>query len=78
MVDNQDGNFAFENNTRLGDRYVIQSRISAGGMGDVYRALDESNRVSVAIKTIQPRFLDDPKIQSMFHREGRLLSSRAR
>ena len=51
----------------------MHHRNSAGGMGDVYRALDESNRVSVAIKTIQPRFLDDPQIQSMFHREGRLL-----
>ncbi|MFT3699060.1 MAG: protein kinase [Kofleriaceae bacterium] len=38
---------------RLGDRYVIEAYVGAGGMGSVYRALDEKLGEHVALKLVK-------------------------
>ena len=49
--------------------YQIVSRLGAGGMGEVYRALDTRLGRDVAIKISQERF------SSRFEREARTISS---
>lgn len=47
---------------RLG-HFQIVSRLGRGGMGDVYRAMDESLQRYVALKVISERKVDDDKIR---------------
>lgn len=48
--------FELKPNDKLGDRYVIQAKLGEGGMGTVYRALDERNlNRPVAIKLINSK-----------------------
>ena len=57
---------------RVLDGYEILSKIAAGGMGVVYRALQlELNRV-VALKILFERFASTPKHLKQFFREARL------
>jgi serine/threonine protein kinase/tetratricopeptide (TPR) repeat protein len=52
-------------------RFRIVRRIGAGGMGDVYEAMDlELGRI--ALKTIRPEIADDPHILSQFKKEAQL------
>lgn len=48
--------------------YEIASRIGAGGMGIVYRALDSDGR-DVAIKLLRPEIADDPRSRERLARE---------
>src|SRR5262245_1553501 len=57
---------------RLG-QYTIGDLIGAGGMGEVYRARDETLGRDVAIKILPPRFASDPERLARFEREARLL-----
>ena len=50
---------------------VIQERLGTGGMGAVYRALDEQHHRQVAIKFLHPEFLFDPDRLARFQREGK-------
>jgi predicted Ser/Thr protein kinase len=54
--------------TRLGP-YQVESKIGAGGMGEVYRALDTRLRRKVALKVSQERFSD------RFEREARAVAA---
>src|SRR3954469_9752227 len=55
--------------------YEIQALIAAGGMGEVYRALDiRLNRI-VAIKTLPAHLSDDPDRRERFAREAQIVSS---
>ncbi|MBI4750952.1 MAG: protein kinase [Acidobacteria bacterium] len=48
--------FELKPNEKLGDRYVIQAKLGEGGMGTVYRAMDERNlNRPVAIKLINAK-----------------------
>jgi pimeloyl-ACP methyl ester carboxylesterase len=58
---------------RLG-RYRINSRIGAGGMGEVYRAHDDSLGRDVAIKILRAAS-SDPAARARFEREARALAS---
>src|SRR5262245_40176729 len=49
--------------------YRIESRLGAGGMGEVFRAIDTRLGRAVAVKTTQERFSD------RFAREARAISS---
>jgi eukaryotic-like serine/threonine-protein kinase len=59
--------------TKLGP-YEIQSPLGAGGMGEVYRALDTRLNRIVAIK-ILPQHLSNPDLKQRFEREARAISS---
>ena len=59
---------------RLGP-YEIQSAFGAGGMGEVYRALDTRLDRAVAIKILPPHIAADPALREHFDREARVVSS---
>ena len=60
--------------TRLGP-YEIVAAIGAGGMGEVYRAVDTSLGRQVAIKVIPDTFANDPDRLARFEREAKTLAS---
>jgi len=52
------------------DRFVIVRLIAKGGMGEVYEAEDSFLQgVHIALKTILPRFADEPALKQRFERE---------
>lgn len=59
-------------NTLLQGRYRVQNLIARGGMGAVYRAIDERLGHTVALKQTLMR---DPALRAAFEREARLLAS---
>jgi eukaryotic-like serine/threonine-protein kinase len=60
--------------TRLGP-YEIQSPLGAGGMGEVYRALDTRLNRIVAVKILPSRLSEDHEAKERFDREARTISS---
>jgi len=55
-------------------RYRIVSEIGAGGMGVVYRAVDEKLERELAIKILAPGVLDDENARRRFRHEAKILS----
>ena len=55
--------------------YQVQSRIGAGGMGEVYRARDTKLGRNVAIKILPRVFTADTDRQARFNREARMLAA---
>ena len=60
--------------TRL-DHYEIVGPLGAGGMGEVYRAVDGKLRREVAVKILPPKFASDASRLARFEREAHLLAS---
>jgi hypothetical protein len=60
--------------TRLGP-YEIQSPLGAGGMGEVYRALDTRLQRIVAVKILPSHLSENPEAKERFDREARTISS---
>jgi hypothetical protein len=60
--------------TRLGP-YEILAPIGAGGMGEVYRALDTKLKREVALKVLPDFFASDPERMARFQREAEVLAS---
>jgi eukaryotic-like serine/threonine-protein kinase len=60
--------------TRLGP-YEIVSPLGAGGMGEVYRAIDTRLDRTVAIKILPPHLSSNPEAKQRFEREARAISS---
>ena len=60
--------------TRLGS-FEVRSLLGAGGMGEVYRALDERLGREVAVKVLGAEFLSDPEQLRRFIGEARTASS---
>jgi eukaryotic-like serine/threonine-protein kinase len=60
--------------TRLGP-YEIVSALGAGGMGEVYRAMDNSLGRQVAIKVLSDAFAQDPERIARFEREAKTLAA---
>jgi predicted Ser/Thr protein kinase len=50
--------------------YRVESLIGAGGMGIVYRAVDEALQRPVAVKTLLPALAADPEFVARFKREA--------
>ena len=59
---------------RLGP-YEIKSPLGAGGMGEVYRAVDTRLDRTVAIKVLGASVADDPGLKERFEREARTVSA---
>src|SRR5271154_3983274 len=59
---------------RLGP-YEILAPIGAGGMGEVYRALDTKLKREVALKVLPDAFARDPERMARFQREAEVLAS---
>lgn len=55
----------------LDDRYRLVDRIAGGGMGDVWRAVDEVLGRTVAIKVLRPEYADDKDLRERLRREAR-------
>ena len=60
--------------TRIGP-YQLDTRIGAGGMGDVYRARDARLGRSVAIKVLPSHVVNDAQVRERFDREARLIAT---
>jgi serine/threonine-protein kinase len=60
--------------TRRGP-YEILAPIGAGGMGEVYRALDTKLKREVALKVLPDFFASDPERMARFQREAEVLAS---
>lgn len=59
--------------SRLGP-YEIVALVGAGGMGEVYKALDTRLDRTVAIKVLPAQFADDSQFRERFDREARIIS----
>ena len=56
---------------KLSGRYVLQALLGRGGMGEVWRGVDEQLDRPVAVKVLQERFAD-PELAGRFRREARI------
>ncbi|MDQ3660138.1 MAG: protein kinase [Actinomycetota bacterium] len=59
---------------RLLDRYRLEQRLAAGGMGTVYEATDERLNRRVAVKLLKEELVDDPRFVERFRREARAVA----
>jgi hypothetical protein len=55
------------------DRFKLLSPLGQGGMGVVYRAIDQQSGESCALKLLHPRSTRDPQARERFRREIRIL-----
>lgn len=62
----------FREGDRFAKRFTIRGLIAQGGMGAVYRAMDESTDEVVALKTIRPDLVNSPEAVERFLAEGRV------
>lgn len=62
-----------EPGTLINNNYRILSLVSAGGMGEVYRAENVFTGDPVAVKVILPNLAQDESVLDLFRREARLL-----
>ena len=60
--------------TKLGP-YEVQSPLGAGGMGEVYRAIDTRLDRIVAIKVLASHLSSSPELKQRMEREARAISS---
>ena len=59
----------------LGDRFRLDEKLAAGGMGAVYRAEDQMMLRPVAVKVLLPALLDDADIRRRVRRESSILAA---
>ena len=59
--------------TRLGP-YEITAQVGAGGMGEVYRAVDTRLEREVALKVLPDHLKDDASLRQRFEREAKAIS----
>jgi serine/threonine protein kinase len=65
---------AITSGTKFGP-YEVESALGAGGMGEVYRALDARLNRTVAIKILAAHLDSSPELKQRFQREARALSA---
>src|ERR1035441_2262830 len=59
----------------LPSRYEIKALVGSGGMGTVYRALDQILERDVAIKVLWSNITQDDKLSERFLQEAKILAS---
>lgn len=60
--------------TIIASRYEIQELVARGGMGAVYRGIDLTTGLPIAVKWLKPELIaDNPQLIERFHREGDML-----
>lgn len=59
----------------LVDRYRLETKIASGGMGTVYRAVDERLRRPVAVKLLREHLIEDERALERFRREAQAVAS---
>src|SRR5690242_107105 len=55
--------------------YEIRSSIGAGGMGEVYRALDRRLDREIALKVLPAAFAEQPEALARFEREAKAIAA---
>jgi serine/threonine protein kinase len=55
----------------VGNRYSLRDRIAGGGMGEVWRAVDEVLARDVAVKVLRPEYAADEDFLARFRAEAR-------
>jgi eukaryotic-like serine/threonine-protein kinase len=65
---------ALTSGTKLGP-YEVQAPLGAGGMGEVYRALDTRLSRTVAVKVLASTLPSSPELKQRMEREARAISS---
>ncbi len=55
----------------LDDKYLLESKLGVGGMGTVYRARHLLIDRAVAVKVLNPRFVEDEAAKARFRREAK-------
>jgi eukaryotic-like serine/threonine-protein kinase len=61
--------------TVLGGRYRLEERIASGGMGDVWRCVDDVLGRTVAVKILLPSLLEEPGFTERFRGEARTMAT---
>jgi serine/threonine-protein kinase len=61
----------------LGQRYRLDQRLAAGGMGEVWQATDELLGRPVAVKLLKPQYISDDSFRDRFRAEARFAASLA-
>ena len=56
------------------DNYRIEKELGVGGMGTVYRAIDENLDRPVAVKIMHDDMVTHPQFQQRFQQEGRAIA----
>ena len=56
------------------DRYLLEEKLGGGGMGEVWKALDQRLQRTVAIKLMAPQFVEDPEFLVRFLREAQSIA----
>jgi serine/threonine-protein kinase len=59
----------------LGGRYRLDERIASGGMGDVWRCVDDVLGRTVAVKILLPSLLEEPGFTERFRVEARTMAT---
>ncbi|MEV0135237.1 serine/threonine-protein kinase [Dactylosporangium sp. NPDC050688] len=59
----------------LGDRYRLDEFVASGGMGQVFRATDQTLNRTVAVKVLLPGLTRDAEFGSRFRAEARIMAS---
>ena len=58
----------------LADKYLIEEKLGAGGMCEVYRARHVGINKPVAVKVLKPELASDPQIAQRFEQEAKAAS----